>query len=481
MAGKVGQREKYFGSKEKVLGQFYTPREVAEFVVSVALQHLPSGGAGCDPACGEGVFVEAMLRGGFRRAVGVDVDAEAIRRAGELVGAQPAVSLVVGDALLRTPTLTSGSLLEEGLFDLVCGNPPFSAKYGRVGDHAVLSQYVLGRGRRSQAVEILFLERFVRLAREGGVVGIVLPDGVFLNLNYRGVREFILEHTKVLAVVSLPRGIFGGGRSTTSKTSILLAVKGGGGAQRAFMAEARSLDELPVLLEMYRAGVQDGVRAVWAEVSAESLHPKTYLGRPTPHFKYPARPLGGLVSEMVTGATEYGEKRRFSSAGLRFISAKVVTPLGLDFKRDSRFVEPGSIMDKRRARVRVGDVVFVRVGVGTIGRAAVVVDGEDLGVADDWTYILRVREELLSPYYLAVFLQTKHGRVQLDRLRRGVGTVTVPKTLLGTLLVPIPDRGFQEKIGLLYREMVGHMRAGRYDEAWRLHDEMVALVEGEVA
>lgn len=446
------------------------------------MEEISEKGSGCDPACGEGVFLLSMLKGGFKEVVGVDVDEVALNRASELMPpeAEGRVKLFRGNALLRQPTLTDKPLLPENYFDFVCGNPPFSAKYGRIRDLGILSQYSLGLGRSTQAVEVLFLERFIRLAKKGGVVAIILPDGVFLNINYREVREFILRESRVFAVISLPRGIFGGGLSTTSKTSVLFAIKGERHYGEVFMAEAKSLEELPAILEMYREGSPDGVCSVWAKVSVDALHPKIHLGRTALLFKHPTYPLGELVEEIVTGATEYGEKRKFSERGLRFISAKVVTPLGLDFRKDLKFIEPGSAMDKKRAHVKVGDVVFVRVGVGTIGRTAVITDEEDVGVADDWIYIIRVKQTKVSPFYLAAFLQSKPAKLQIEKLRRGVGTVTIPKSLLAKILVPTPSPDFQAKIETTYREMVKLMREGKYEEAWKKHDALIKAVEHEI-
>ena len=159
-----------------------------------------------------------------------------------------------------------------------------------------------------------------------------------------------------------------------------------------------------------------------------------------------------------------------------------MTPLGLDFTRDERkFVRPGSPMDKEKAHVKVGDVLFVRVGVGCIGRAAVVVDEEDLGVADDWIYIIRVKKDLISPAYLALFLQTEYGRKQVEKAKRGVGTVTVPQRLLKEIVVPVPSREFQEALEGEYMRMVKLMRAGRRWEAEKLFKELLRKIEAEVA
>ena len=472
------QREKHFRSREKVLGQFFTPPRVADFMVEFASLHLDRRRRGCDPACGSGVFLASMLKHGFEEVVGVDVDERCVASIPDEV--REAAKVIVGDALRRAPTLTEGPLLPEGHFDLVIGNPPFSAKYGRVRDRSLLASYRLGAGLRSQAVEVLFIERFIQLARPGGVIAIILPDGVFLNLNHRRVREFILERCRVLAVISLPRAIFNGTRSTTSKTSILFALKGGPHAGEVFMAEVERVQDLERLLDLYKTRASDE-RAFWTEITAESLHPRSYRPLELPEFRFPVRKLGELIEEMFCGQTEYGEKRRFSESGIRFISAKVVTPLGLDFSRENRrFVEPGSPMDKERAHVRVGDVLFVRVGVGCIGRAAVVIDDEDLGVADDWIYVIRVRRGLVSPYYLALFLQTELGRKQIDRAKRGVGTVTIPQRLLKELLVPVPPREFQEGLEADYVRMVKLMRAGRYREAEAIFRALLSRIEAEV-
>jgi len=473
------QREKHFKSEEKVLGQFFTPPKLADFMVKFALLHLSQKEKGCDPACGNGVFLASMLKHGFKEVVGMDVDERCVASIPEEI--RETAKIFVGDALRRFPTLLQEPILPEKYFDLVIGNPPFSAKYGRVRDKAVLASYKLGAGLRSQAIEVLFIERFIQLTRPGGVIAIILPDGVFLNLNYRRVRQFILDNCRVLAVISLPRAIFNSTKHTTSKTSILFALRDGGHKGDVFMAEVEQLSDLSEVLELYKARASDD-RAFWTEITPDALHPRVCRPLKLPEFKVPTHKLGELIKEMFCGQTEYGAKRKFSERGIRFISAKVVTPLGLDFSRDERkFVEPGSPMDKERARVQVGDVLFVRVGVGCIGRAAVVVDEEDCGVADDWIYVIRVRRDIISPYYLALFLQTEFGRKQIDRAKRGVGTVTIPQRLLKEIMVPVPPREFQESLESEYKNMVKLMRAGRRDEAERAFKDMMEKIRNEVA
>ena len=56
----------------------------------------------------------------------------------------------------------------------------------------------------------------------------------------------------------------------------------------------------------------------------------------------------------------------------------------------------------------IDDLVFVR--VGCIGRAAVITSENEKGIADDWIYILKVKDKRISPFYLAFWLQTLQFR-----------------------------------------------------------------------
>lgn len=467
------QREKFFKVKEKVLGQFFTPPEVAEFIVSFALVHLDKAERAIDPACGEGVFLSALLKHGFKEVWGVDIDPNVLNRMSESI--KERAKIIIGDALIRSPTLSQVFVLPENYFDLAVGNPPFSAKYGRISDYR-LKQYKISKNKRSEAIEVLFLERFISLVRPGGVVGIIIPDGILINKNYEYVRKFILNFN-IIAIISLPRGLFNSNLRVTSKTSILFLKKERNKGSDVFMFEISSINDLPKVIEAYE--MKEGL---WVKPNSDCLHPKCWK-KPNIQFKsgLEVQPLEKLIIEMKTGRTEYGSKRRFTNKGLRFISAKVVTPYGLDFKRDEKFVEPNSLMDKKSAHVKPDDVLFVRVGVGCAGRTVVVVDENDTGIADDWIYIIRVDKNKILPHYLAIFLQTRFGKEQLESIKRGVGTVTIPQFELKKVLIPIPPKDFQEKIRELYIRMVSLTRAGKYDTAKELFEKMKRMVEDFLA
>ena len=129
--------------------------------------------------------------------------------------------------------------LKPGSFDLVFTNPPFGSVVKRTEKaEGYLEQFELrnflsksttgsepdesGQGeqdakrgaksvkdRASIKTEILFLERVHSFLKPGtGRVAIVLPDGILTNSSLQGVRDWLLAHFQLLAVVSLPQFAF---------------------------------------------------------------------------------------------------------------------------------------------------------------------------------------------------------------------------------------------------------------------------------
>ena len=64
------------------------------------------------------------------------------------------------------------------------------------------------RQRTSVKTEIVYCERVWQLLKPGGQAAVVLPDGLLTNASLQGVRDWIMERFKVLAVVSLPQFAF---------------------------------------------------------------------------------------------------------------------------------------------------------------------------------------------------------------------------------------------------------------------------------
>ena len=110
-------------------------------------------------------------------------------------------------------------------------------------------------------------------------------------------------------------------------------------------------------------------------------------------------------------------------------------------------VQVGSVWDLPRTRVRAGDLLFVRSGVASLGRAAVF-DASAAAVVGCFVDI--VRQDKLCPHYLCAFLHSRIARLQIDRAKSGVGTVNLNFDEIRSLKLLLPQPK-QRDVSALWR------------------------------
>lgn len=129
------------------------------------------------------------------------------------------------------------SKAESGQYDYIFANPPYSGNLDKGDIHTDAERFPRHSKRKKEPIttrtELLFVWLILDLLREqekeraGGRAAIIVPEGVLFGstLAHRALRrELLLEH-KLLAVISLPAGIFE--PYTGVKTSILFFAKVG--------------------------------------------------------------------------------------------------------------------------------------------------------------------------------------------------------------------------------------------------------------
>lgn len=247
--------EIFFGSVFRgELGQYFTMRPLARF--TVAMLDISHDQYVIDPTCGSGGFLlEALLQ------VWNKLDREyAGRRELERIKTDFALNQVYGieihDILARICKINlllhhdghtniegDKSCLDtdftkerlnrgEENFHVVIGNPPFGdmIKEGdedQLGNNS-LENFEISAGRVQVPSEHIIVEKSIRMLREDGVLGLVLPDGVLNNQgeqsNCPQLRSYLVKHGRILAVVSLPDYAFRKS-GAQNKTSILFYKK----------------------------------------------------------------------------------------------------------------------------------------------------------------------------------------------------------------------------------------------------------------
>ncbi len=121
------RRKSELSSRQR-LGQFFTPRNVADFMwdtlVHFAGGSLPDNACAIDPAVGQGVFLWTALKGKYlpaKRLYGVDIDETLLTDWQVNFKNHPQVNLFLANGLLDNPWIG----LQANSFDVVIGNPPY--------------------------------------------------------------------------------------------------------------------------------------------------------------------------------------------------------------------------------------------------------------------------------------------------------------------------------------------------------------------
>ena len=216
------------------MGQFFTPRPIVDFAVQMMIPNFDH--KVIDPACGSGGFllhaldfVRINVERKYDKSQAKEIWHEFAK--GRLFGIEIndqiarvcKMNMIIHDDghtnVISTDSLENFNHIQNikqdfktDEFDLLLTNPPFGATV-KSTEKDYLKNYELGknndRERTNQKTEILFIERCIQFVKQGtGKIAIVLPDGILTNSSLQYVRDFILEYTQILAVVSLPQTAF---------------------------------------------------------------------------------------------------------------------------------------------------------------------------------------------------------------------------------------------------------------------------------
>lgn len=235
-------------------GQFFTPQPVIDFCVNIIDPKADE--TIIDPCCGSGGFLYSALQHIksnnpefdstsyiANKVYGIDInkDITKIAKMKLLLEANTSNHILCSNSLEDIDTLrlqlhdNSNSAIES--FDVLLTNPPFGSavkltnpsilyrydmghKWKTVGNHFVKTNSLIN----GQPAEILFIERCLQLLREGGRMGIVLPNGHFENPSLDYLRYYIRQKAKILGVINLPQETFVP-YGTGVKTSLLFLEK----------------------------------------------------------------------------------------------------------------------------------------------------------------------------------------------------------------------------------------------------------------
>lgn len=460
---------------KKTHGVFYTPREVVDYVLRHSLppadQPISNSFRLIDPACGSGNFLAPALEALFERIwvpqtgsegrilrlkraverhlVGVDLDPWATRLASiRLAFVQlklcPELATPFTPRLLSANTLIDHPWLLETGFDAVVGNPPYGAEIPASQKAWFQRHYQVGKGR--QDTTALFIERSLRLLKEGGRLGFVVPHGVTRTGAYAECRRLLTEVARPVALADLGACFPG----VNLETVAFVVSKGKKPETNPLMLLEIPRREASVQLDTYREGH-------FAHVGEQV--PRFFVGRPTMPI-YVDRGLGPAIERMEAVGTpleDLAAIRRGANISARDpVLARRGTGVPVVRGRDIRRYGPlvkGALLRlpegyALRDRFRADMATTPKVGYQNIASSVVATLIPEGSLPLDTVNVLEPRLPI-DPFYLLGVLNSRllEAYFQLVIANRAQLTLHLDTPTLGSLPIVVPDAATQSTLG----------------------------------
>ena len=195
-------------------GEFYTPRPIIRFIINVVKPKL--GEKIFDPFGGSAGFLVEAYKYLVENSKPLTVQQTEILQNKTLYGQEKKpLPFLLGTMNLILHGITKpnyyrkNTLMEDvhnvpenEKYDVIITNPPFGGKENRQVQNNF--PYPIA------STEALALQYIMRKIKNGGKVGMVLPEGqiMFGEGKFKEIRKELLEKFNVFAIVSLPQGAF---------------------------------------------------------------------------------------------------------------------------------------------------------------------------------------------------------------------------------------------------------------------------------
>lgn len=170
-------------------GIYYTPKNIADdFFLS-----LPGDFSKMtfyDPCCGTGIFLTAALDAGFspRNVYGSDIDNVAIKIAKQRMYEKTGMdaNIVQGNFFNIVENYTP----VDRCYDVIITNPPWGNKIPKDEKQRLASFFSTGKNTDTSS---LFLMASLSIIKDGGFLGMLMPESFFNVLSFSDVRRRVLE------------------------------------------------------------------------------------------------------------------------------------------------------------------------------------------------------------------------------------------------------------------------------------------------
>lgn len=178
--------------------------------------------------------------------------------------------------------------------------------------------------------------------------------------------------------------------------------------------------------------------------------------------------LKNFLTKLETG--NWVGKHCFSNGSIPYIKVEQVKEVFLEDAEDKLNIECFKIFNN--PLLDKGDILLSR--VGTVGIASIFLGDTKSTFSDN---VIRLKIKNLNPFYLVIFLNSKFGRPQIERLTKQAVQGVINYQSIKSIKIPIPSQSFQQNIEQIVKEAQKKQRLTdeKYKEAEQILDKELEL------
>jgi adenine-specific DNA methylase len=227
-------------SAEKLRGAYYTPDKIASFILKWAIYGKEDADI-LEPSCGDGVFIERVLKEDmpFRSMTAVEFEAKE---------AQKASNIGLRDTTVFNMDFHRFCLDTELRFDIVIGNPPFIRyQYYDEGQQSLADEIFHRAGlKRTKLTNawVTFVVGSSLLLKDSGKIGFVIPSELLQVKYAQQLRNYLASHFNKINIISFENLVF---EEIQQEVVLLLCEKNGSGEHLIEHIEVKDADALETL------------------------------------------------------------------------------------------------------------------------------------------------------------------------------------------------------------------------------------------
>lgn len=497
-------------------GQFFTPRNVVRLMVEL-VDPKPDEIL-IDPACGSGGFLVEGMRYMWKqleqqaqeygwndialeeekkscaikciRGIEKDSFLAKVTKAYMAILGDGKAGICCEDALLQPNDWKQSTQqsIKLDTFDVLLANPPFG-KDIKVNGEDKLRQYDLAfkwkkdgnkyikttKLKKEEAIQIIYIERCLKLLRKGGRMGLIMPETYFHAPSTKYILQYLLQGNNVMWLIDLPHNTFR--PHNNAKCVVVILRKGEQQQEQINMAVAEQMghdhlgkemyrwdynsnsinysslwDDLPLILEEKR---QNNFSKYCFSVPSNNVALKGIF---VPRYYWQSKmnevnklaqkqnqilvPISQLIQEgVITHFDGHGSPEAESKGKGDIPYIRVKDIVNWEVYKDPTSRIPLEIYNKIKGNkkdIKINDILYVRRGSYRIGSVAMASPLDIQALYTREILILRVNSNNkygITPYYLLYLLSHKITQMQATN-----------KILIETTLPNIADRWKELKL-----------------------------------